>query len=808
LSDVKKGAKMRLKTSVVVILGFGAHLLCAQEHSFNVRDSINLTTFNLPSEEETDSNALFSPDRRYFAFVTSRGLTERDEIESSLGIFDISTVKSFINHNNPGTTLRPRILATAIGVPRTETFNSYGALMTDIRWSPNSQSVYFLKQESNGYRSLYRVEITGGLARRVTPYGYDVTAFDIVRGTVACMLSRWLRQEDDKTHIFGTAINHDALDVTGMSLEDIIQPDRKSLWRDPREVRLWVERSSRQGQIVGDSWIDNNAVGMLSLSPSGRWAVSTPPVSAVPESWAEYVPPSTNYDPWRIKPHDPENISPKNSLRLREYEVVDLANAPSGTQVAFHIDAPNARGLGVGALEQGVWSSDESRLLLTNTFLPLLGVDEIEKTKRMNACLVAEVEVVSRQLRCIEFRRRDQPNGDEKPRPTLLESVSFGKDKDEVLMRYRGVLGFLLERYNLRGGEWVLVDSELTKDPKSELLPTESSVGSEEIQVSIKQGLNQAPVLWAVDAHSNKAAELWNPSPQLGGMRLGEASVYHWKDRTGFEWSGALIKPPNYVPGKRYPLVIQTHGFHGEIFKEATDGAYPTAMAARPLASAGIMVLQIPDKKGQEVGTAKEAIGYVYGFESAIEQLDAEGLVDPTRVGVVGFSRTCWYVETALIEHPKMFVAATIADGVDESYIQYHLNPLYAPEFEAINGAKPVGEQGMKTWLEAAPGFKLDKVQTPVLIQAIDPSSVLIEWEIYSSLRQQGKPVDMLYIPDGQHILQRPLDRLASQQATVDWFVFWLLGYERPNPENAEQYKLWNHLREVHDADHKVVAGP
>jgi dipeptidyl aminopeptidase/acylaminoacyl peptidase len=799
--------KMRRAKNILLILGLWAQYVCAQEHSFDVRDSINLTTFNMPSEEETNSMASFSPDRRYFVVVTSRGLMEHDEIESSLGILDTSRIRSFINGGHVGTMLSPRIMSTVVGVPRTDTFDSYGALITDVRWSPDSQSVYFLKQESSGYRSLYSVGIKGGSVHRVTPHGYDVTTFDIVRGTIACMLSQWLPKKDDETHIFGSSINLDALDVTGMSLMDIIRPDRKSLWRDPREVWLWVERKSRQGHIIGSSWIDNNSVGMLSLSPSGRWAVSTPPVSTVPESWAEYVPPSPSYDPWRIKPHDPGGISPRNSVRLREYTVVDFAKNPHGKQAEFRVDAPNARALGVGALEQGVWSADESRLLLTNTFLPLSGVDEIERAKRVNACLVAGVEMASHQVSCIEFRSRHRPTENEEPRPSLLESVSFGKDKDEVLMRYRGELGILLERYNLRGREWVLVDSKIAKEPKSEVLPTESSAGNQEIQISIKQGLNQAPILWAVDTHSNKAAELWSPNQQLGRMRLGEASVYHWKDRTGFEWSGALVKPTNYVPGKRYPLVIQTHGFHGEIFKEATDGAYPTAMAARPLASAGIMVLQIPDKPGQALATAKEAIRHVDGFEGAIEQLDAEGLVDPTRVGVVGFSRTCWYVETALIEHPKMFVAATIADGVDESYFQYHLNPLSAPEFEAINGAKPVGEQGLKAWLESAPGFKLDKVQTPVLIQAINPSSVLLEWEIYSSLRQQGKPVDMLYIPEGQHILQRPLDRLASQQATVDWFAFWLLGYERPNPENVEQYKLWNHLREVRDADKKVSGG-
>lgn len=56
-------------------------------------------------------------------------------------------------------------------------------------------------------------------------------------------------------------------------------------------------------------------------------------------------------------------------------------------------------------------------------------------------------------------------------------------------------------------------------------------------------------------------------------MSVGEASIYHWKDATDYAWVASLIKPPEYVRGKRYPLVIQTHGFHNE-HEFITDGAF------------------------------------------------------------------------------------------------------------------------------------------------------------------------------------------------------------------------------------------
>ena len=72
----------------------------------------------------------------------------------------------------------------------------------------------------------------------------------------------------------------------------------------------------------------------------------------------------------------------------------------------------------------------------------------------------------------------------------------------------------------------------------------------------------------------------------------------------------------------------------------------------------------------------------------------------------------------------------------------------------------------------------------------------------------QGKPVDLIYIPGAQHILQKPLDRFASQQGNVDWFRFWLKGEEDPSPAKADQYKRWRELRKAQEEnDAKAKAG-
>lgn len=780
------------------IIGSLLYAVRAQaQHPFSVRDSIELTTFNEPSELEHDAKAIFSPNAAHFLVVTTRGLIDTDQVESVLWVYDTPTVRSFVIEDDRRTQLKPRRVVSVVGVPIAFNANAYSALITDPRWSSDSRYIYFLRQAMSGDQQLCEVDTQNPTVRRLTPLNYDVQDFAVGAKVVAATISRPPARGRTGPSNDGDFINNNARAVTGLPLVKILFPREAGRWQEVREVRLWIAKGGDTGHILTDPstrQIDTGIIDMLNISPDGKLMVRLLPVSSVPNSWADYEPLST-LPRLRIVPDDPEYVSPRNEMRLKSYAILNLQ---SGKEI-YRISAPNSRPLGFGILDKAVWSTDEHRLLLTNTFLPLEGTTEEERTRRLHSCVVADVELPSKEVRCVAFSHYFATEPHDTARPPWLSGVSFGRDKNEVILRYRGSLGTSAERYRLSGNHWVLEEPVGDNTHRQDQASIEPDGSSDGLKVAIRQTLNSSPVLWATDTSSHRARALWDPNPQLADMKFGEASVYRWKDADGVEWTGGLIKPIDYVPSKRYPLVIQTHGFSGDIFKEVTDGAFPTAMAARPLASAGIMVLQVPDKRGKEFVTSAEAQRHVEGFRSAIVQLTSEGLIDPKHVGIIGFSRTCWYVETALIQYPTLFAAATIADGIDESYMQYKLfaqeAESWGEESEKINGAKPVGE-GLQKWFANAPDFHLDRVETPLRIEALGPRSVLLEWEIYSSLQQQGKPVDLIYIPDGQHVLQRPLDRLASQQGNVDWFRFWLQGSHGKDSSELRRAIRWTRLKD------------
>jgi dipeptidyl aminopeptidase/acylaminoacyl peptidase len=226
------------------------------------------------------------------------------------------------------------------------------------------------------------------------------------------------------------------------------------------------------------------------------------------------------------------------------------------------------------------------------------------------------------------------------------------------------------------------------------------------------------------------------------------------------------------------------------------DGPFTTAFAAQALAGQGFFVLQDNGPDWHIMGTSKEAPAAMGAFEGAIDDLDRRGLIDRNRVGITGFSRTYWYVTYALTHSKHHFTAATIADGVDGSYFQYMVSMAVAREFEQVYGGPPFGKR-LPEWLKQSPAFLMDKIDTPLRIQVLGPDSVLQNWHWFSGLSQLGKPVEMIYIPEGTHILEKPWERMTSQQGNVDWFCFWLKGEEDPDRAKAEQYTRWRDLRKL-----------
>jgi hypothetical protein len=387
------------------------------------------------------------------------------------------------------------------------------------------------------------------------------------------------------------------------------------------------------------------------------------------------------------------------------------------------------------------WASD-SRAVYLKTYLPLEGVIAPERAERQESELPAEISIPGLRM-------------------NRIDSTAWGQTLPEASKDRPGIL--------------------------------------------VKEDLNTAPEIVAQDRGSSKSRVIMELNPQFSQLRFGQVEELHLSV-DGVPVLAGMYLPPDYIPGRRYPLVVQTHGFEPSRFSMDGRSEWSSGFAARALAASGIIVVQMEayanradhDKVGADRSLGPNLEQSFRNFSNdctkqVLHDLNARGLIDPDRVGISAFSRTVWFV-SYLLTHASAprFRTAVLTDGIDGGYFSYIGGMI--TEFNEDNGGKsPFAPDGLELWMKESPSFHLDRVCVPLRLVSIGDR--LSQWEWFVAGKMQQKPVELVEIADGNHLLERPWDREIAMQGIVDWFRYWLQDYLDPDPDKRPQYARWEKLK-------------
>jgi dipeptidyl aminopeptidase/acylaminoacyl peptidase len=769
------------------LLGLVLGLMCLRagvlaeqlKRPFTLADEIGLTLFDAQGLVYPPSMH-FSPDRKYVAVWTERGRVDLNCVEDSLRFYRTQDIETFLK-DRAAAAPQPVWVATLSG-------KRFPIIAVDYamrwRWLPDSSSVAFSKFDAeSGSQQLMLADLRKKSIEALTPPAEFIRGFDI-RDRLHYVYVITDQAEWDKT----LQANSQAAAFSGTGTEFwwMFFPDDPTFRRFAPAKALWAVVDGKRFEVKDSGIRPHVDENVMSLSPDGRSLAMLAPVKQVPPSWEKLYPPPP------FLSYAEEGIHPQHSIKagdeVKQYVRIDLKSGSTQPLV----DAPSMGAVGI--LQQLIppsWSSDGQEVLLPGTFL------KSTDNAPSRPC-VAIVDLRSGSSICVfmpkvGYTENTDPVDDFHPHIDDIMDAGFAPGNDRrVLVKFDTRGGEKTTEYKLQDGSWVNAGETLG----------EHDAGAGGLELKVTRGINDPPLLVATQKEASRV--LWDPNPQLKDIELSHVSIYKWKDSTGREWEGGIYEPRNYTQGHRYPLVIQTHGFSESEFRPS--GAFPTAFAAQALAANGIMVLQIvkPIGKDCEGGSPHEAPCAADVTESAARKLIADGAVDPENIGIIGFSRTCYYVMHMLTTNSLHFKAASITDGVMMDYFLYMLAPSEEPE--RVIGAKPFGE-GRQEWLKHSPSFNLDKVSTPLLVNALSGrAGALVMWSPYSELHYLHKPVELMVFNDPEHVLSNPAARMASQGGSVDWFRFWLQGYEDPDPVKAEQYKRWRELKRMQGENDKKSA--
>lgn len=332
--------------------------------------------------------------------------------------------------------------------------------------------------------------------------------------------------------------------------------------------------------------------------------------------------------------------------------------------------------------------------------------------------------------------------------------------------------------------------------------------------VCISQSMTSPPELVRFDPRQGGIVPVESLAPRHAAIAPLKVVPRTWTNRHGYVASGFVVYPRHYRVGRKYPAILVTHGSDADetFVNEGFQWEYPVqawaekgyvVIAMNEPAASGSKDIQaalaqwggskpgpLPIKRVQDLIWIND----VLSFEDAIKELAAEGLVDADRVGIAGYSFGSQTVNVTMTQS-KMFRAASSGDG---GYLEPHGYFVATRSYRQIFGGSPFDPAAVPNYQRLSPTFRAAKAAGPVLQQVASGSASQLA--LHVALREAGVPSELVYYPNESHLFHQPKHRLAAMRENIDWFDFWLLGKEDPDPAKARQYRRWQAMREAQRA--------
>ena len=256
----------------------------------------------------------------------------------------------------------------------------------------------------------------------------------------------------------------------------------------------------------------------------------------------------------------------------------------------------------------------------------------------------------------------------------------------------------------------------------------------------------------------------------LSRVRLGPVEPISFKSRDGTAINGFVVKPSDFVAGKRYPTILRIHGGPVSQYQNEFDFQLQTlaghgylVVVANPRGSSG---------RGEQFSTAifadwgsKDAQDVLAAVDYAV----AQGLADPARLGVGGWSYG-GILTNYVIAQDRRFKAAVSGASISNVLAGYGTDQ-YVREYEAELG---VPWKAADIWVKlSVPFLHADRINTPTLFLCGDKDfnvPLLNSEQMYQALRSLGVETQLVIYPGQHHGINKPSYRRDRLERYLAWY--------------------------------------
>jgi|TARA_B110000483_G_scaffold201599_1_gene242723 dienelactone hydrolase len=274
-------------------------------------------------------------------------------------------------------------------------------------------------------------------------------------------------------------------------------------------------------------------------------------------------------------------------------------------------------------------------------------------------------------------------------------------------------------------------------------------------------------------------------NPQQDTYQWGTAELYQWTSLDGHPLEGLLIKPDNFDPTKKYPMIVN-------FYEQSSDNLY-RHHAPNPgrstinysfYASRGYLIFNpnIHYRTGYPGESAYNSV--IPGVTSLIDQ----GFVDPDHVGIQGHS---WggYQIAHIVTKTDLFKCAEAGAPIPNMISAYGGIRWWTGLSRMFQYERTQSRIGGSLWkyplryIENSPIFFVDKINTPILIMHNDADGH-VPWyqgiEFFVALRRLNKPTWLLNYQGEPHWPLKLENRIDFNIRMAQYFDYYLK--EAPMP--------------------------
>jgi dipeptidyl aminopeptidase/acylaminoacyl peptidase len=296
---------------------------------------------------------------------------------------------------------------------------------------------------------------------------------------------------------------------------------------------------------------------------------------------------------------------------------------------------------------------------------------------------------------------------------------------------------------------------------------------------------NEFPDLLVTDTDFKTLKKVSDANPQKAGLRWGTAELIAFKNVDGVPLSGVLIKPEDFDPNQKYPMLVYIYEKLSQNLHHFVDPRPGTSVNLSYYVSNGYLVF-LPDIVYTIGYPGQSALKCVLpGIQAVVDR----GYVDEKAVGIQGHS---WggYQIAYMVTQTNRFKAASAGAPVanmTSAYGGIRWGSGLPRQFQYERTQSRIGGslwQYPMRFVENSPLFQADRVQTPLLMLHNDADDA-VPWyqgiEYFLALRRLGKEVYLFNYNGELHGLRKRANQKDYTVRLQQFFDHHLKGAPRPD---------------------------